>query len=188
MLGDDNESIRIEPVCRFAGTSTVSCSCPEKGDGVWIEFEAGHPCCRSGPGSGGARTRSPKDATEKVRVITTSHGHQVVLDDDKDELRLEHGNGPSIVLAKDKITIKVGASRSCSTTAARHQQRKPEGDVMPGRALTTFSSVQRPHGGRAVLTTTNTHRRRPAPRMLLETDIHTVVGCTFCRARPTARA
>jgi hypothetical protein len=44
-------------------------------------------------------------------VIATSHGHQVVLDDDKDELRLVHGNGPSIVIGKDAITIKVGGKQ-----------------------------------------------------------------------------
>jgi hypothetical protein len=49
---------------------------------------------------------------------------------------------------------------------------------MPGPALTTASSVQCPHGGRAILTTTNTSSHAGTP-MLLESDVHPVVGCTF---------
>jgi hypothetical protein len=49
---------------------------------------------------------------------------------------------------------------------------------MGSPALTTQSSIQCPHGGRAVLTTSNTHANAAAP-MLLETDTHTVIGCAF---------
>lgn len=49
---------------------------------------------------------------------------------------------------------------------------------MPGTVLTTTSSVQCPHGGRAILTTTNAFSFASAP-MLLESDVHAVVGCPF---------
>jgi hypothetical protein len=49
---------------------------------------------------------------------------------------------------------------------------------MPGTALTTASSVQCPHGGRAVLRTSNTTSAAGTP-MLLETDVHDVFGCGF---------
>jgi hypothetical protein len=49
---------------------------------------------------------------------------------------------------------------------------------MPGAALTTLSSIQCPHGGRAILTTANPHASAGA-RMLLESDVHAVVGCPF---------
>ena len=49
---------------------------------------------------------------------------------------------------------------------------------MPGTALTTASSVQCPHLGRAILTTSNTVATAGAA-MLLESDVHSVVGCTF---------
>jgi len=45
-------------------------------------------------------------------------------------------------------------------------------------ALTTTSSVQCPHGGRAILTTSNTSSQAGTP-MLLESDTHPVVGCSF---------
>ncbi len=111
VLGDDQESIWIEPAVPFAGKKHGMVFLPEKDDGVWIEFEAGHPWLPIWTGFWWGKDQRPKAATEKVRVITTSHGHQIVLDDDKDELRLEHGNGPSIVITKDKITIKVGTKQ-----------------------------------------------------------------------------
>ena len=49
---------------------------------------------------------------------------------------------------------------------------------MPGTVLTTTSSIQCPHGGRAILSTSDTTTSARAP-MLLETDIHTVAGCSF---------
>src|SRR5450432_2032271 len=49
---------------------------------------------------------------------------------------------------------------------------------MPGAALTTLSSIQCPHGGRATLTTANLHASAGA-RVLLVSDVHTVAGCSF---------
>jgi uncharacterized protein involved in type VI secretion and phage assembly len=111
VLGEDTESIWIEPAVPFAGKKHGMVFLPEKGDGVWVEFEAGHPWLPIWTGFWWGKDQRPEVATEKVRTITTSKGHQIVLDDDKDELRLEHGSGPSIVIAKDKITIKVGGKQ-----------------------------------------------------------------------------
>ncbi|MFT3692976.1 MAG: hypothetical protein QM831_07535 [Kofleriaceae bacterium] len=49
---------------------------------------------------------------------------------------------------------------------------------MPGPVLTTASTITCTHGGRAVLTTPNRVSLAGAP-ILLESDIHTVVGCTL---------
>ncbi len=111
VLGERKESIWIEPVVPFAGKKHGMMFLPEVGDGVWIEFEAGHPWLPLWTGFWWGKDQKPDAGSEKVRVIATSHGHQIVLDDDKDELRLEHGNGPSIVIAKDSITIKVGSKQ-----------------------------------------------------------------------------
>lgn len=116
--GNQKESIWIEPAVPFAGKKHGMVFLPEKDDGVWIEFEAGNPWLPIWTGFWWGKDQRPEAATEKVRVITTSHGHQIVLDDDKDELRLEHGNGPSIVIAKDKITIKVGSKQIELTDSA----------------------------------------------------------------------
>lgn len=49
---------------------------------------------------------------------------------------------------------------------------------MAGPLLTTSSKIQCPHGGRAFLTTSNRTTSAGA-RILLESDVHQVVGCPF---------
>lgn len=50
---------------------------------------------------------------------------------------------------------------------------------MKGEMLTTKSTIMCPHGGRAVLNTTNTKVISRGTPALVETDIHPVVGCPF---------
>jgi hypothetical protein len=50
---------------------------------------------------------------------------------------------------------------------------------MPGKLLTTGSTVQCPHGGQATLSTGNSKVSTTAGKVLLESDIHTVAGCAF---------
>lgn len=45
--------------------------------------------------------------------------------------------------------------------------------------LTAASTVMCPHAGRAVLMTTNTEALIDGAPVLLQTDVHTIVGCTF---------
>jgi len=45
--------------------------------------------------------------------------------------------------------------------------------------LTTTSTVMCPHGGMAQLVTTNTEARVDGAPLLLQTDVHPIVGCTF---------
>jgi len=45
--------------------------------------------------------------------------------------------------------------------------------------LTTTSTVMCPHGGMAQLLTNNTEALVDGAPMLLQTDVHPVVGCTF---------
>jgi hypothetical protein len=50
---------------------------------------------------------------------------------------------------------------------------------MPGKVLTTASTIQCPHGGRAMLQTANTKTFAGGASVLLEADVHLVVGCPF---------
>ena len=50
---------------------------------------------------------------------------------------------------------------------------------MPGKLLTTASTLMCPHGGQAVLMTTNTRVAASRSKVLLESDVHTVTGCPF---------
>jgi uncharacterized protein involved in type VI secretion and phage assembly len=111
VFGKDVESPWIEPVVPFAGKKHGFAFLPERDDGVWIEFEAGLISRPIWTGFFWAKDQMPKAATDKVRVLATSHGHQVVLDDDKDEIRIEHGSGPKITITKDSITLEVKSKK-----------------------------------------------------------------------------
>lgn len=50
---------------------------------------------------------------------------------------------------------------------------------MTGDLLTTASSISCPHGGQAMLTTRNAKVSAGGAFVLLETDIHLIVGCPF---------
>lgn len=50
---------------------------------------------------------------------------------------------------------------------------------MAGPILTTGSSIMCPHGGQAVLFTTNTRVTVGGMPALIETDIHPIAGCPF---------
>ena len=50
---------------------------------------------------------------------------------------------------------------------------------MPGNFLTTSSQIMCPHGGNAILSTSNTKVYANGTQALLESDIHQVAGCTF---------
>ena len=50
---------------------------------------------------------------------------------------------------------------------------------MPGSYLTTNSTVMCPHGGQAMLMTANSAVFADRAPILLESDIHPVVGCPF---------
>lgn len=50
---------------------------------------------------------------------------------------------------------------------------------MGNNCLTTNSTIMCPHGGQAMLMTSNIHASAERAKILLETDVHTVTGCPF---------
>jgi hypothetical protein len=99
------------PSVPFAGAQHGFVALPEAGDGVWIEFEAGDVSKPIWSGCWWADDEIPPPASETIRVFATSTGHMLVLDEDADEVRLEHGSGPSIVMTADDITLAVGGKK-----------------------------------------------------------------------------
>lgn len=97
------------PAVPFAGAQHGFVALPEPGDGVWIEFEAGDIAKPIWSGCWWGDGEIPAPAAERTRVFATSNGHRLVLDEDGDEVRLEHGAGPSITLTASDITLAVGA-------------------------------------------------------------------------------
>lgn len=114
----DQESPWAAPCVPFAGDGHGLMAIPEVGDGVWVSFEAGDiskPIC---DGYWWACDEHPEPGGTTVRTFATSNGHKLVLDEDGDEVRLEHGDGPSIVLTGSEITLKVGSKKIVITSSS----------------------------------------------------------------------
>lgn len=112
LFGTNVESPWIAPAVPFAGNKHGFAFLPEKGDGVWIEFEANDISLPIWTGFyWGKKQPLPAGANPNVRVLGSSHGHQYVIDDKQDEIRIVHGGGPSLVITKSSITLQVGGKK-----------------------------------------------------------------------------
>lgn len=96
------------PCVPFAGPGHGLVLLPEPGDGVWIEFEGGDVARPIWSGGWWADGQLPSPGAEKVRLWKTSAGHEVVLDEDANEIRLGHPDGAEIVIGSSEITITLG--------------------------------------------------------------------------------
>jgi hypothetical protein len=100
------------PASPFAGPKHGLFLLPEVDDGVWIEFEGGNPSHPIWSGFWwGKDDEVPSPHTAKARVLTTSGGHQLVLDDDGGKVQLLYAGGADkgeITMSSSDITIKFG--------------------------------------------------------------------------------
>lgn len=97
------------PSFPFAGHHHGLVMLPEVGSMVWVEFEAGNldfPIWSGGFFLPGQR---PTPDGNGARVIVSKNKHQVVLDDDADEVIVTHNGGPEIKMTGTAITLTVGA-------------------------------------------------------------------------------
>jgi len=97
------------PCLPFAGPGHGLALLPEVGDGVWIEFEAGDPARPIWSGCWWADGERPDPAGDTVRLLATSGGHRIVLDEAADEVRLVHPGGAEVVLGRQEIVVRLGA-------------------------------------------------------------------------------
>lgn len=98
------------PAAPFAGPSHGLVLIPEVGDGVWIEFEAGDPSRPIWTGGWWASGELPDPGDTEVRVLATSTGQKLVLDDKNKEIHLIHSGGAEISMTDDDITLTIGQS------------------------------------------------------------------------------
>ena len=108
-LLDGHETGWALPAAPFAGSGHGSVMLPALESGVWIEFEAGNIDNPIWSGGWWASGQRPSPQGSKVRVIVSETGNQVVLDDNKDEVRIVHNGGPEIRITGTEVVITVGA-------------------------------------------------------------------------------
>jgi hypothetical protein len=96
------------PASPFAGAQHGLVLLPEVGDGVWIEFEAGDPSQPIWSGCWWARGQVPQPQGETIRLLATSAGHQIMLDERADEIKLVHPGGAEVKLGSSEISLTLG--------------------------------------------------------------------------------
>ncbi len=96
------------PVFPFAGLNHGLILVPEVGDNVWIEFEQGDPNYPIWTGSWLSVGDMPIPNLETTRILVTSKGHKILIDDAADRLAFVHALGPEFVMTEQDITLKVG--------------------------------------------------------------------------------
>lgn len=98
------------PAVPFAGQAHGLVLLPEVGDGVWIEFEAGDGTRPIWTGSWWARDEMPVAGGPNTRVLATTHGHQLILDDQEDRIRLVHADGAELTLTGQDVRVSIGST------------------------------------------------------------------------------
>jgi hypothetical protein len=111
IYGKEQISSWAYPVVPFAGKAHGLVLLPEVGDGVWIEFEAGDPARPLWTGCWWASEEMPTVGKTDARVLVTSGGHQIILDDGNRELKLVHSGGAEIEMTNNEIILKIGSKQ-----------------------------------------------------------------------------
>lgn len=99
------------PSVPFAGNSHGLVLLPEVGDGVWIEFEAGDISRPVWTGCWWAGGELPSPGGTATRLLATTGGHQLILDDQNDKIQLLHSGGAEITMTSSDITLKSGSAK-----------------------------------------------------------------------------
>jgi len=99
------------PCVPYAGPGHGLVLLPEVGDGVWMEFEGGNVDAPIWSGGWWGDGDLPEPGAPRVRVLRTSAGHRIVLDEDGDEIRLEHPGGAELVFESGTVRIQLGTQR-----------------------------------------------------------------------------
>lgn len=105
------------PSFAFAGAQHGLILVPELGDSVWIQFEEGDAEKPIWNGAYFNQATPIVGDPAKVRALTTSQGHKIVLDEAANLVEIRHANGPGITLNEDSITLIAGPTTLSITPA-----------------------------------------------------------------------
>jgi uncharacterized protein involved in type VI secretion and phage assembly len=107
----ENETPWAMPAFPLAGGDHGLVLIPEVGDGVWIEFEAGDLSRPIWSGCWFARDERPQPDTSNARLLATTAGHKLILDDDNGQVQLVHSGGAEVTMTDSEITLQLGRSK-----------------------------------------------------------------------------
>lgn len=122
------------PAAPFAGDGHGMVMLPKVGSGVWIEFEAGRLDNPIWSGAWWASGQRPEPRGAGVRVIVSEKGHQVILDDEANEVKVVHGDAliPKVIRITDReIVLTCGA---CEIRISNESISLNDGIIKVGRA------------------------------------------------------
>jgi uncharacterized protein involved in type VI secretion and phage assembly len=97
-----------QPCVPYAGPSVGFFFLPDAGAAVWIEFEGGDVSYPIWTGCFWREGELPAEATPTVRGIVTAAPHQLLFDDEADEVSLGDSNGGSVVFDSSGVTTTRG--------------------------------------------------------------------------------
>lgn len=105
VYGDEVYEYWALPKGIFAGNGIGSFWIPNKGDFVWVSFENGDPRFPIWEyGWWKDKNSIPKDATPEIKVLQTTAGHRIVLDDKNKKVQIEDCNGNKVELNETGIS------------------------------------------------------------------------------------
>jgi uncharacterized protein involved in type VI secretion and phage assembly len=108
------EPVWALPCVPYAGDNMGLYTIPEKGTGVWVEFEAGNPSSPIWVGCFWADGQAPKnergaEAASPLKIIRSQKGLLVTLDDKQQVITLSDKEGNNLVtieVQQGKVTVK----------------------------------------------------------------------------------
>ena len=110
VLGDADTTWCM-PCVPYAGPDVGIVFLPEKGSGVWIEFEGGDVSFPVWVGCYWGADKPPSDAAAHVKVIVTTAPHKLILDDDQGSITITDPNGNTVTLDSSGITLSKGGQQ-----------------------------------------------------------------------------
>jgi uncharacterized protein involved in type VI secretion and phage assembly len=110
VLGDTTSGWCL-PCVPYAGDQAAICFLPERGAGVWIEFEGGDPSFPIWVGCYWHENEIPDRVKPDVKVIRTKANQEIVLDDNHHSISISDGSGNSVTMDQDGIAIVRGGGK-----------------------------------------------------------------------------
>jgi len=95
----------------YAGKGVGLAFLPEKGTGVWIEFENGDVSFPIWTGCYWRDGELPEGAKPTVKCIATPGKFKLLVDDDEGKAVLSDGNGNEVTLSADGIVLQRGSQK-----------------------------------------------------------------------------